>query len=40
VQDRVLPAVWESFRQELRDLPQVWDDPGDAMDNFPVMPDE
>ena len=40
VNDRILPAAWGSFRQELRDLPQDYDDAGEAMDNFPVMPDE
>ena len=40
VKDRVLPNEWKEFRDLLRTLPQRFDDPNDAADNWPVMPDE
>ncbi|HIA00743.1 MAG TPA: hypothetical protein EYN66_02325 [Myxococcales bacterium] len=40
VKDRVLPNAWKEFRDLLRTLPQRFDDPNDAADNWPVMPDE
>jgi len=39
VKDRTMPQSWKDFRQALRDLPQTYDDPNDAADNWPVMPD-
>lgn len=40
VKDRVLPNEWKEFRDLLRTLPQRFDDPNDAADNFPEAPDE
>jgi len=40
LKDRVLPNEWKEFRDLLRTLPQRFDDPNDAADNWPVMPDE
>jgi len=40
VKDRVLPNEWKDFRDLLRTLPQRFDDPNDAADNFPEAPDE
>ena len=38
--DVVLSNNWKEFRDLLRTLPQRFDNPNDAADNWPVMPDE
>jgi len=40
VKDRTMSQAWKDYRTALRDLPQVHDDANDAVDNWPVMPDE
>tara|TARA_Y100000310_G_scaffold289464_1_gene315859 strand:- start:13 stop:258 length:246 start_codon:yes stop_codon:yes gene_type:complete len=40
VKDRVLPNEWKEYRELLRTLPQRFAEPGEACDNWPVMPDE
>jgi len=40
VKDRVLPNEWKEFRDLLRTLPQRFDDPNDAADNFPEAPSD
>ena len=39
VKDRVLPNAWKEFRDLLRTLPQRFDDPNDAADNWPEAPE-
>ena len=39
MKDRVLPNEWKDFRDLLRTLPQRFEDPNDAADAWPVMPD-
>ncbi len=38
--DVVLSNDWKEFRDLLRTLPQRFAEPGEACDNWPVMPDE
>ena len=38
--DVVLSNNWKEYRDLLRTLPQRFENPNDAADNFPVMPDE
>ena len=38
--DVVLSTAWRDYRQALRDLPQEHATANDAVDNWPVMPDE
>jgi len=40
MKDRVLPNEWKEFRDLLRTLPQRFDDPNDAADNFPEAPSD
>ena len=40
VKDRVLPTAWKDYRQALRELPQNHDEANDAVDAWPVKPDE
>ena len=40
VKDVVLSTPWKDYRQALRDLPQVHTEANDAVDAWPVMPDE
>ena len=40
VKDRVLPNEWKEYREALRTLPQRFENPNDAADNFPEAPDE
>jgi len=40
VKDRVLPNEWKDFRDLLRTLPQRFDNPNDAADNFPEAPSD
>ena len=39
VKDRVLPNEWKDYREALRTLPQRFEDPNDAADNFPEAPE-
>jgi len=39
LKDRVLPNEWKEFRDLLRTLPQRFDDPNDAADNWPEAPE-
>jgi len=39
VKDRTMSQAWKDYREALRTLPQRFDDPGDAVDAWPVMPD-
>jgi len=38
--DVVLATAWKEYRQALRDLPQEHEEANDAVDHWPVMPDE
>jgi len=38
--DVVLSTAWKEYRQALRDLPQNHDEANDAVDNWPVRPDD
>jgi len=40
VKDRTMSQAWKDYRQALRDLPQNFDSANDAVDNWPVAPDE
>ena len=40
VKDRTMSQAWKDFRSALRDLPQDFEDAGEACDSWPVMPDE
>ncbi len=39
VKDRTMSQAWKDYRTALRELPQDYDSPDDAVDNWPVMPD-
>lgn len=39
MKDRVLPNEWKEFRDLLRTLPQRFEDPNDAADNWPEAPE-
>ena len=39
MKDRVLPNEWKEFRDLLRTLPQRFEDPNDAADNWPQAPE-
>jgi len=38
--DVTLSTAWREFRQKLRDLPQDHAESNDAVDNWPVKPDD
>ena len=40
LKDVTLPNPWKEFRDLLRTLPQRFDDPNDAADNFPEAPSD
>jgi len=40
LKDVVLPNAWKEFRDLLRTLPQRFEDPNDAADNFPEAPSD
>jgi len=40
LKDVVLSTEWRQFRDLLRTLPQRFDDPNDAADNFPEAPED
>ena len=40
VKDRTMSQAWKDYRTALRDLPQDHATANDAVDNWPVMPDE
>jgi len=40
MKDRTLSTAWKEYRSALRDLPQNHDTPSDAVEHWPVMPDE
>lgn len=39
MKDRTLPTAWKDYRQALRDLPNNYPDPSDAVENWPDMPE-
>ncbi len=39
MKDRTLPTAWKDYRQALRDLPDNYPDPADAVENWPDMPE-
>ena len=40
MKDRTLSTAWREYRSALRDLPQNHVTPEEAVQNWPVMPDE
>ena len=39
MKDRTLPTTWKDYRQALRDLPNDYPDPSEAVDNWPTQPE-
>jgi len=39
-QDRTMSEEWRIYRQALRDIPNNFPDPADALENWPTPPEE